>query len=396
PGSSRAPRNQLLREIVLMGSICIVGVDGNKVVKDFIRAHVEFLSGPKVCLDHWYPDHKHDDKTIRYFYSRNPTARRIEKLLPHAVYTRVSTTPGRTLSAIDDSYTTFFKQHNVDVILAEFGPNGADITPIARKLGIPLIVHFHGHDAHRLSVVNAYRDRYKEMFDYAFRIISVSRYMTHALIELGADPHRITYNPYGPRDDFFGVSPDYRKNVLSVGRFTDIKANHLSLLAFRRALDTVPDAHLTMVGSGELLEACKSLAHAVGISKHVTFAGAVHHSEVLSYYAKACCFAQHSVSPSYGDAEGTPVAILEAGAAALPVVATRHAGIPDVVREGDTGFLVDEGDVEGMAAAMTRLLSDSELSRRMGESARKRVRDLFSMSRHIVALQKTIDEARAL
>jgi colanic acid/amylovoran biosynthesis glycosyltransferase len=116
---------------------------------------------------------------------------------------------------------------------------------------------------------------------------------------------------------------------------------------------------------------------------------------VHELFSQACCFAQHSVVPSYGDAEGTPNTVLEASAAALPVIATRHAGIPDVVRDGVTGFLVEERDVQGMADAMIRLLKDPQLCREMGRNGRQRVQTCFSSSQHLQRLQAAVDLARA-
>jgi glycosyltransferase involved in cell wall biosynthesis len=377
-----------------MGTLCILGVDDNVVLKDFVRAHIELLAGEKICVEHWYPDFKYRGRTIRYFYSTTPVRTRLRKLLPQAVFWRAVTRNELSDSNVHDAYAAFFRRHDVDVILAEFGPNGADIASHARRLGIPLVVHFHGHDAHRASVVEEYADRYKAMFDYAFRIVSVSNFMTDTLVTLGADRSRIIYNPYGPRDAFFDVQPDYSPTVLSVGRFTDIKANFLTLAAFRVALASCPDAKLVMVGDGELLETCRRLARTWGIESSVEFAGAVPHTEVIRKYEHACCFAQHSITPSYGDAEGTPVAILEAGAASLPVVATRHAGIHDVVVNEATGYLVDEGDVDGMGQSMAKLLADSALARRMGAAARAHVKQNYTMSRHIQSLQQTIDAAR--
>lgn len=377
-----------------MPSTCIIGVDNDKVLKDFIRAHVEYLRGDKVLVDHWYPDFKHNGRTIRYFHSRRPRARKLQKLLPEFVYSRVVTRRELSPEVLDDALAGFFHHYDVDVVLAEFGPAGADIAPHLHKLGIPLVVHFHGHDAHRSSVVSEYRERYEAMFRTAFKIVSVSQFMTDALVSLGAEPDKIVLNPYGPRDAFFNVRPDYQPTLLSLGRFTDIKANYLTIAAFAKICDAVPDARLVMVGDGELLETCKTLARYWGVEHRVTFTGAVRHSEILAFYEHACCFVQHSVIPSYGDAEGTPVAILEAGAAGLPVIATRHAGIRDVVIEGATGLLVDERDVDGMAAAMMTLLSDRALCEKMGSAARARIRKHFSMERHISCLQQVMDDAR--
>ena len=70
--------------------------------------------------------------------------------------------------------TGFVRDHDIDVILAEYGFNGADIAPIAKQLNLPLVVHFHGHDAHRQPDIEPYREKYQRMFEYAFRILSVS------------------------------------------------------------------------------------------------------------------------------------------------------------------------------------------------------------------------------
>jgi glycosyltransferase involved in cell wall biosynthesis len=83
-----------------------------------------------------------------------------------------------------------------------------------------------------------------------------------------------------------------------------------------------------------------------------------------------------------GDREGTPNSVMEAAAAGLPVIATRHGGITDVVVEGMTGFLVDEGDYEAMAERMCELLEDPEKCRKMGTSAREMAKSQFSKAIH--------------
>jgi colanic acid/amylovoran biosynthesis glycosyltransferase len=91
-----------------------------------------------------------------------------------------------------------------------------------------------------------------------------------------------------------------------------------------------------------------------------------------------------------GDSEGMPVSILEASAAGLPVVSTRHAGIPEIVVDGETGFLVEERDVPGMAKAMERLLADPSLATMLGENARRRVAEHLSMDASIARLWDVI------
>ena len=373
---------------------CIIQGHDNFHSSSFVRAHIEYLAGEKVVLTNPYPALAYDGREIRYFYSRRPLLKKLKKLLPQFLYHRYGTVWEESYAGRHDAITGFMKQHQVDVILAEFGIHGSRIYPHARDLGIPLIVHFHGHDAHRDPLLADFKEHYKAMFDYAFRVISVSEFMTEKLISMGADPRKIVYNPYGPRESFFENRPDYQKTFLAVGRFTDIKAPYLTLMAFRQVLDAHPDAKLVMGGPGELLEVCKTLARTWNIESQVSFPGALRHEEVVPLFSKACCFVQHSVMPTYGDAEGTPVAILEAGAAALPVISTRHAGIPQAVVHGKTGFLVEERDVAGMVQYMLKLLDERDLCRTMGAAAREHIRTNYNIKRHIDCIDKVVEQAR--
>jgi glycosyltransferase involved in cell wall biosynthesis len=131
----------------------------------------------------------------------------------------------------------------------------------------------------------------------------------------------------------------------------------------------------------------------LGIEKSVTFLGAQPHQVVMSEMQLGRCFVQHSVVASDGDSEGTPVAILEAGASGLPVISTHHAGIPDVVVQGETGLLVEEYDVDAMASEMLRIAVDPELAGCLGRMARKHVQENFSMERRIGRLWSIIQRS---
>ena len=375
--------------------LCLIGFDDDKVIKDFIRIHAELLPGEKICLSGSFPDFQFQGQNVRKLFQQPAWRRRLGSLLPYAITCRRLLNLQNSSLAINHALVRFLHRKQITAILAEFGNAGASIAPVAELAGIPLVVHFHGHDAHRNSLLTPdLRLQYRNMFRSATAVLGVSRAMIQALLELGCPPEKLIYNPYGPRDKFFEITPDYRPTVLSVGRFTDIKANYLVLMAFQQALRHVPHARLVMVGNGELLETCKTLAAVWGLQHAVDFPGAVEHARVHELFAQACCFAQHSVVPSYGDAEGTPNTILEASAAALPVIATRHAGIPDVVLHEVSGLLVAERDVEGMAMAMVRVLKDPELARALGTAARSRIRNCFSSSAHIARLNKAIQLSR--
>jgi glycosyltransferase involved in cell wall biosynthesis len=184
-------------------------------------------------------------------------------------------------------------------------------------------------------------------------------------------------------------------NFLAVGRFVDKKAPHLTILAFRSVCDAVPEATLSMIGDGPLLEACRLQARALDLGEAVSFLGTRPHADVAAAMGSARAFVQHSIRPSHGDSEGTPVAILEAGASGLPVIATRHAGIPEAVLEDQTGWLVDEGDVSAMADRMVRVARDAALADLAGRRAREHIAAHYSMEGHIARLAANLNTARA-
>jgi glycosyltransferase involved in cell wall biosynthesis len=177
---------------------------------------------------------------------------------------------------------------------------------------------------------------------------------------------------------------------LAVGRFVEKKAPQLTILAFAAVHRQNPEVRLRMIGNGPLLDACRDLAHGLGVASAVTFLDAQPHAVIQEEMRRACVFVQHSVEAPSGDSEGTPVAVLEAGASGLPVVATRHAGIPDVVVEGETGLLVDERDVARMSSAMSTLIADRALAARLGAAARDHVQTRFSMERSLNCLWTVI------
>jgi len=179
--------------------------------------------------------------------------------------------------------------------------------------------------------------------------------------------------------------------LLAVGRLTEKKAPHLLIAAFDRARQDVPDIKLRIVGDGPLMPQCQNLVRELGLTNAVTLLGSQDHGVVEGEMKAARCFVQHSIVAPSGDSEGTPVSIIEASATGLPVISTRHAGIPDVVVEGETGFLVDEGDIATMAERMIRLATEPELAAAMGAAAQARIREHFSIERSLGELWRIIE-----
>lgn len=365
--------------------------------------------GPAVCVATSTPNALSESTFIRAHMQRLPARVTVlagleppplsEDDLPVAASKRdrILRAAGRRLlrrdfaKAPDAAIARHLRRERVTAVLAEYGPTGARLLSACRLARVPLIVHFHGYDASVRKVVEGHGG-YAKLFAGAAAVIAVSRDMEARLLALGAPRDRLHYIPYGVDTALFAAAdPAHSPPVfVAVGRFVEKKAPELTLLAFRKAREEVAEARLVMIGDGPLLGPCQRMARALGLDEAVAFRGAEPPSSVAAALAAARAFVQHSVTALDGDAEGTPLSVIEASAAGLPVVATRHAGIKDVVLEEETGFLVAEGDVEAMAGHLVRLTHEPSLAARMGKAGRERMLDLFSIEKSISQLWHVI------
>lgn len=158
-----------------------------------------------------------------------------------------------------------------------------------------------------------------------------------------------------------------------VGRMTDVKDTDAVLEIVGAARDRGLEAVLVMVGDGPDRVRLEQLAHDIGIARSTFFVG--YQPEVAGYYRLFDAFLLPSVN------EGTPVSAIEALASGTPVVATRVGGVPDVVRDGEDGFLFEPGDTDGAAERLALLASDATLRSALGASGRERVLRRYSVSR---------------
>ncbi|MAS04774.1 MAG: colanic acid biosynthesis glycosyltransferase WcaL [Ahrensia sp.] len=170
----------------------------------------------------------------------------------------------------------------------------------------------------------------------------------------------------------------FSKRVLFVGRLDAVKGMPLLIDAFAAVLDTHPDAQLTIIGDGPARAKLEERAKTLG--KTVTFLGYQPQEEVARLLGEMDML----VLPSF--AEGVPVVLMEAMASRLPVIASRVAGIPELVEDGVSGFLVPPGDLESLTARLEELLGDPALCAKMGEAGRAMVEAEFDIEREAARL----------
>lgn len=285
-----------------------------------------------------------------------------------------------------------FKSFKPDVILAQYGIIGMHLVDYAKELNCKLVVHFHGYDSGRKDILNRFNN-YKDLWNHADATIAVSKAMYSQLLSLGAPEDKLFHSCYGINTDTFDLKKEYNgKQLFAVGRFTEKKAPQITLYAFSLVLKEIPDARLIMAGDGPLYDICFKLAQAMKINHAVTFLGAAPHDLVSEYMNNSLIFVQHSLVPENGDTEGTPLAVLEAMSTGLPVVSTKHAGIMDVVKEDETGYLVEEMDAETMALKIIELINDNKKCKDFGKKGRQIIQENYKVSRYIDELSNILEK----
>jgi colanic acid/amylovoran biosynthesis glycosyltransferase len=364
--------------------ICLASTSADEYSQTFVRDHINRLPGEVLpLLGHW-PDLQYKGQFVL------PKQYRVGVRFSNRFPSRVTE---RVRKAGDNRLASFLKR--AEVTLAEFAPVGASLVRSSRIAKVPLVVHFHGYDAYHRGTLEKFQKDYQEMFLSAAAFVVVSKAMCEQVVRLGAPREKVHLNSCGvdvPRfssTDAGGNPPHF----LGMGRFVEKKAHFLTILAFERAFRQCPDIRLSLAGDGPLLDCCKQLVRALRLEEVVEFLGVVNHDEVPTMMRSFRGFVQHSVTAPSGDSEGNPVAVMEAGASGLPVVSTKHAGIPDTVAHGETGLLSEEMDIDSMARHMALLTRDPSLASRLGKSARERIQTFFSMERSIQGLFGILEAA---
>lgn len=348
----------------------------------FIRAHIERLPLETVPIygGGWgrFDDHQSLWPILRY---------------PGWALARMAPVAARTLN--NRALAGSLRKLGIEVVLAEYGVTGAEIQDACRLAGTPLVVYFYGFEAWREHIVQKHLPDYKRMFVDAAAIVAVSDSIRRRLLAWGAPEDRVHHIVCGADPDrFSGAAPERAAaHFVAVGRFVEKKAPLLTLRAFGEVVAGEPSARLSMVGEGPLFDAAQVLAADLGLEGNVEFLGVRSPEEIAHLFRSARAFVQHSVTAKDGDSEGTPVAILEAQMAGLPVVSTRHSAIPEIVADGETGLLVDEGDVAAMGGAMVRLAQDGALACRLGRQARERALRHFSLDKSLQNLATVLEHA---
>jgi glycosyltransferase involved in cell wall biosynthesis len=270
-----------------------------------------------------------------------------------------------------------------DQIHAHFVDRSATLALVAgRLLGVPYSVTAHANDIYVDPIL------LPEKLTNARFVATCTGYNRAHLAGLGAAGfehklsciyHGLDAGQYQPN----GGPPPGRPNVLAVGQLKEKKGFAYLLNACHILKERGYDLECQIVGEGPLRAALAAQIRELGLEGRVTLRGALPHDAVIDAYRHATVFVLPCVVSANGDRDGIPNVILEAMAMGLPVISTRHSGIPEAVEEGVTGLLVPPADPAALADALARLLDDPAARREFGLRGRRKVADHFDAERNV-------------
>lgn len=304
----------------------------------------------------------------------------------------------REMRPIDDvrafrSIAHLLREQRPSVVHTHLAKAGTLGRIAARRSRTPVLVHtFHGHVLRGYfspAVSRAYLEVERRLASRTDALVAVSQHVRDELLELGiGSPERWRVIPVGIELEAYADTgsmeavrarfdlPATGPLIGVVGRLVPIKDLETFLRAAARVAASHPDAAFVVAGDGELRPALETRARSL-LGDRVRFLGWVQDLRAL--------YAALDVVVLTSRNEGTPVSLIEAGAAGRPVVATRVGGVSEVVDDGVTGWLVPQGDDGATAARVARLLDRPEEAAAFGEAAKALVTERFSAARIVEA-----------
>jgi glycosyltransferase involved in cell wall biosynthesis len=300
------------------------------------------------------------------------------------------------------------RKGKVDLVHAHWSiPQGVTGLLLGKFLGIPCVTSLHGSDVHGLNLPFL-RGLNKKVI-LASEVCTANSRATAQRAQEISGRNDIRVIPMGVDIDFFSASAGrtsgLRHNgkqgriVLYAGRLIDVKGVEYLIRAFPAVLERQTDAKLLVVGSGPRKEDLISLSESLHLQGKVIFHDAVSQEELVRYYSMAEVFVLPSVTTDERETEGLGVVLLEAMACGVPVIGSAVGGIPDIIRDQETGLLVRPKDPGDLAEKINRVLIEEDLGQRLSEKGRGFVRERFSWSviaRNYLELFRSVLEKKGM
>lgn len=266
-----------------------------------------------------------------------------------------------------------------DIVYCHFGWNGLHASML-REIGAidgKLVTVFHGADV-SWQIATSGPDVYRPLFEKGDLFLPISEHWSAKLVGLGCPASRVRVHRMGIDTRRFALlerplAAGQAVQLITISRLVEKKGVDYGIRAVGQLVARGRDVRYTIIGDGPLRGSLEELIVQLDLEERVTLMGARDHDAVHAALARSHIAVAPSITSRDGDQEGIPVSLMEAMATGMPVVSTLHSGIPELVRDGVTGRLVPEGDVDALARALGDLIDHPETWPELGRAARAHV-----------------------
>lgn len=302
----------------------------------------------------------------------------------------------KSLIPIYNKFIEYIKEqvvsNGISLLHAEFGDDALFFLPVKRLTGLPLVVSFRGQDIYKMKEER--KGLYKPLFDETEVFLVRCNSMKMDLANMGCPENKIVVHHSSidikkidkiVEDSNLEKSKEIKK-ILFSGRFIEKKGPIDALKIFAELKKNKKELSLIMVGDGPLKKEVVSFINKNNL-KDVTLKPFLDYDNFISEIVSSDMFLLPCKEASDGNKEGIPVVLMEAMAAGVPVVSSFHSGISDLIKDGESGMLAREGDINGFVKKISSLIEDTSLRQRLSEEAKKSVNFGFNLQFQIIFLE---------
>ncbi len=281
----------------------------------------------------------------------------------------------------------FVDKKPYDIIHCQFGQHGIHMMRL-RQAGLiqgKILTNFRGNDISKYLQKRG-NDVYNELFKEGDYFLANCEFFRQRAIKIGCPSDKISVHGSGIDCKRFSFTPRYLPadgviKVATTGRFVEKKGIEYAIRAIALSVQKHPSLEYHLIGDGPLREKFENLIEELEIKPFVILHGWKEQREIVEILDNCQLFVASSVTAADGNQDAPVNTLKEAMAMGLPVIGTLHGGIPELVEEGISGFLVPERDPEAIAAKLSYLIEHPEEWPQMGKAGRERVKEKYDMNR---------------